>query len=91
VVTVSQEKPLPQIELAAPPPPDPVSLPPVRWKVISTPGGSMIALTPQDYEALSLGLADITRWMKEAASQLSYYRQRIAKPQPAPLPPPTAQ
>jgi hypothetical protein len=63
------------VQLALPPVPDPVDLPAVNWRVIQTPEGNMIALEPSAYEALSLGLADVLRWMREARSQILYYRR----------------
>lgn len=35
------------------------------------------ALTPKEYEELSLNMADILRWVKEARWRLDYYKQNL--------------
>ena len=37
-------------------------------------GEAYIALSPKDYESLSLTMSDIIRWIKEARWRLKYYK-----------------
>ena len=57
------------------PRPAPIQLVRVEWVVVQTEDGSVFALTPEQYENLSLNTAEILRYVREARSQLDYYRQ----------------
>jgi len=42
------------------------------------------AVTPQDYESLSLNYADFLRWAQEAQWRFDYYRGELDSQQPPP-------
>lgn len=42
-------------------------------------GVVLFALSPGDYENLSVNMADILRWIREAQWQLNYYRDERGK------------
>lgn len=61
------------------PDPAPIKTQEVDWIILTDKstikeGEAFIALTPQNYEDLSLTMADILRWIKEANWRLKYYR-----------------
>lgn len=58
------------------PEPNPVELVPVDWTVVEADGVRLLALTPQQYENLTLNLAELLRWIQEAAWRLRYYGER---------------
>ena len=58
------------------PKPRPVDLADVEWVVVRDSTGRYIALTPEDFEALQLNLADVVRYIREANAQLDYYREQ---------------
>lgn len=65
------------------PNPKPVILQDVDWIVLTPseiPEGddwAFIALTPKDYEVLSLNQAELLRWITEARWRLKYYRGEL--------------
>lgn len=71
-------------EIAPIPNPNPVDLQEIDW-VILTPDTAplagtewvFIALTPDDYERLSLNQAELLRWILEAQWRLKYYRGEL--------------
>lgn len=82
VQTVPIEVPRPP-ERPTLPAPLPVSLLPVDWVVVTSdslpPGDGwvIIGLTPAQYEALSLNMAELLRWAQEAGYQIRYYRGEL--------------
>ena len=61
------------------PDPEPIKTQEVDWiiltdKNIIKEGEVFIALTPKNYEDLSLTMSDILRWIKEANWRLKYYK-----------------
>ena len=82
----SAKQPVPVIsEVALPesrpvlPNPAPIKTHAFEWVVLTEKdrikeGEAFIALTPKDYEDLSLTMADIIRWIKEANWRLRYYK-----------------
>jgi hypothetical protein len=77
-VTVEVPRPDPTPPL---PDPAPLDLRPVDWTVLTAdnlppPGTdwSIIGLTPDQYENLSLNMAEMLRFVKEAKWRLAYYR-----------------
>ncbi len=56
------------------PKPKPLELREVEFKIIELPDGNLIALTPRQYENLSLNMAEILRYIRESDQQLEYYR-----------------
>jgi DNA topoisomerase VI subunit B len=56
------------------PKPEPLHLNEVKWIVVKTDKGNVLALTPAEYEKLSLNIAEIIRYVTEVNSQLDYYR-----------------
>lgn len=61
------------------PDPHPIELYNINWEVIivKDPDGTekvYFALSPGDYESLSLNMAEILRWISEAKWQLKYYQ-----------------
>lgn len=70
VDTVTAERPDPRPPL---PDPTPIETTDVDWKVIETPEGPMLALDQRQFENLSNNLAEILRWVREAAWRLHYY------------------
>jgi hypothetical protein len=73
------------VEIAKPntrpnlPAPEPIQTRPLKWKVLTekdklVKGQAYIALSTKDYENLSLNLADVVRWIKEARWRLKYYK-----------------
>jgi hypothetical protein len=59
------------------PKPDPISLNDIEWKIVEADNEKYIALTPEDYEDLSLNMAEILRYIKELNSQLDYYVESL--------------
>lgn len=65
------------------PDPQPVDLQEVDWRVLTPDtipedlGWAFIALTPEDYERLSLNQAELLRWITEARWRLRYYRGEL--------------
>jgi len=64
------------------PDPHPVKLYNINWEVIivKDPDGTekvYFALSPGDYENLSLNMAEILRWISEAQWQLRYYQNEV--------------
>lgn len=45
----------------------------VEWRTVETKSGTLLVLTPKEFEALSYNLAEILRWVKEAMWRLQYY------------------
>jgi hypothetical protein len=79
VQVVLSEEPARPPEVSRLPPPDPIILSTVEWRVI--PAGEpvvleepMFALTAEGYEALSFNFAEVLRWVREARAQLLHYR-----------------
>jgi len=70
VDTVEVERPPAKPPL---PEPEPVDLVAVDWAVVETPSGPMIALSEEQFELLAQNLAEILRWIREAAWRLAYY------------------
>ena len=67
------------------PDPEPIETRPIEWKVLTekdklVKGQAYIALTPKDYEELSLSMADVLRWIKEARWRLQYYKGEEVTP-----------
>lgn len=75
IVTPLEIPPPPAVQ--ALPLPEPVSLRPVRWRVVMVDGQPLFALEPRQYENLALDIADVTRWASEALWQLENYRDQI--------------
>jgi predicted phage tail protein len=48
----------------------------VQWRVVEVDGEPLFALTSRGYESLSRNMADLARWMKEAAYQIRFYREQ---------------
>lgn len=67
--TIEAERP------TRPPLPTPLSieLMEVEWRTVETKSGTLLVLTPKEFEALSYNLAEILRWVKEAMWRLQYY------------------
>ena len=55
------------------PPPVPIETLPVTWTTIEIAEGTVLVLTPRQFENLSNNLAEILRWIHEAAWRLHYY------------------
>jgi len=68
--TVTAERPDPRPPL---PDPNPIEVTNVDWTVIETPEGPMLVLDQRQFENLSNNLAEILRWVREAAWRLHYY------------------
>lgn len=66
---------VPRPERPVLPKPEPINLLDVAWIVVETEEGNVIALTPDQYENLSLNIAEILRYVTEADAQLDYYRR----------------
>lgn len=67
------------------PNPQPVEMLDVDWKVVTPdtlPEGRYVlfALTPQQYESLSLNMAELRRWIDEAMWRLDYYTKEGEAP-----------
>lgn len=66
------------------PAPKAIELNNVSWAVLvipddsGEPGVVYFALTPGDYEKLSVNMAEILRWTSEAQWQLNYYRSEAS-------------
>lgn len=65
-----------QPPLAVLPEPAPVKMESVQWQVVEVEGEALFALTSRGYEALSRNVADLTRWISEAAYQIRFYREQ---------------
>ena len=75
-------------------PPKPVIMPDVQWYVVSennlsefltrieTDNGSVafMAITPKGYENLSIGIAELRRYLKQQKEIIFYYEQAIDQP-----------
>lgn len=65
-------------QIAVLPAPQPINLHNIAWDVIVEVDGDdtqvYFALSPGDYENLSLNMAEILRWIRESKWQLEYYR-----------------
>lgn len=49
----------------------------MTWQVVPQPDGSaLFSLSARDYEALSRNMGEITRWVREAAYQIHFYRNQ---------------
>lgn len=65
------------------PNPEPLKLRPFDWQVITpetVPEGDdwvFLAITPRDYETLSLNTAELMRFIREAMWRLRYYRGEL--------------
>jgi len=55
------------------PEPEPILLVKPDWEVIVTEEGPMLALTEEQFQILATNLAEILRWIREAAWRLDYY------------------
>lgn len=69
------------------PQPRPIGTRPVKWTVLTPdnlPSGDFVlfALTPPNYEALSLNQAETLRWVLEAKHRLDYYNHELQGTQP---------
>lgn len=64
------------------PTPTPVKLHNINWEVIVIPDGEdtkvYFAISPGDYENLSLNMAEILRWNREMKWQLRYYIKEVS-------------
>jgi hypothetical protein len=58
------------------PDPEPIQTLPVEWQVIETEDGPLLALPPKEFENLATNLAEILRWIQEAAWRLHYYGKK---------------
>lgn len=56
---------------------------PVVWKVLPSEDSAYFVLTAQQYQNLALNNAELQRWIKEAMSQLLYYRRQDSAPEDA--------
>jgi len=65
---------VPQPKLITLPKPKPIDLSDVKWVIVRDNGGNLIALSPKEYEKLANNIAEIIRYVREADSQLEYYR-----------------
>lgn len=61
------------------PKPTPIDLVDVKWIIVRTEGGVVMALTPRQYQNLSNNLAEVLRYVKQADSQLDYYRRELGQ------------
>lgn len=71
--------PLPSVERPQPLIHAPITLPDVRWKVLSgasCQGDELICVSPQGYQSLSAGMADLLRYVKEPQAVIGYYKQK---------------
>lgn len=65
------------------PDPAPLDLQQVHWDVVTPdtlPDGAdwaLFALTADQYERLSLNIAELLRWVREAKWRLDYYSERL--------------
>ncbi len=68
-------------QIAVLPAPHPIALHNIEWEVIVEVDGEdtqvYFALSPGDYESLSLNMAEILRWIRESKWQLEYYRDEV--------------
>ena len=71
---------MPNVTIAQPgyliPKPRPIDLQDVRFVVVKMPEGNLITLTAQEYQKLSLNMAEIIRYVTEADKQIDYYREQ---------------
>jgi hypothetical protein len=70
VDVIAPERPDPTPPL---PLPEPIETLPVEWTAIESNEGIVLVLTPRQFENLSNNLAEILRWVQEAAWRLKYY------------------
>ena len=47
----------------------------VTWVVTQSDSVSYVSLTPKQYQNLSINMAEISRWVDQAAWLLRYYRR----------------
>lgn len=53
--------------------PKPIELMKVEFATIETEQGTRFVFTPDQYERLTLNIAEMLRWIKEAMWRLQYY------------------
>lgn len=70
VDTIESEPPPAKPKLPAP---EPIELVRPDWQVVVTEEGPLLALTEKEFEILASNLAEILRWIREAAWRLHYY------------------
>lgn len=70
VDTIQAERPPAKPPL---PRPAPVETLPVDWTVVATEDGPALALTEEQFQHLAQNLAELLRWIREAAWRLHYY------------------
>lgn len=54
--------------------PNPISMRPIHWTVITKGTTAYYGLTTKDYEALSLNMSDIASYMSAQKNIITYYR-----------------